>query len=122
MLTANDVNQWANLLVRYAAVLPVAILSIHYTGGNPAISSLACAKTSLTASSFTLVANNYGDVTISWAAGTFPARTADHEAIVTGTTPGYAVAQTLTNSARVLIRNYLGAATNIPFNLKIYGD
>lgn len=117
-LTGDDLNQYSNLHVRHGAVVPLAVLSIHFSGGTPSISKVSSVIASVTASAgvpFTLTDNSDSDTTISWPADTFPTAVADHDARVTGATVGTIAAETLTNSVRVRT-----SGTDLPFNLYIY--
>jgi hypothetical protein len=123
MLTANDMNQWAELLVRYGSVVPLVILSIHYAAGTPAITSLASVFSSaLTPDDFDLTDNGTGDVSVTWDAGIFPARTVEPEAIIGGATAGFATCTSETHGVNVLTSGTGGSAADLNFNLHIYGD
>lgn len=123
MLTANDANQWSHLHVRMGAVIPVAILSVHFTGGTPSVELMTSVKdSSFTIADLTVTDNGIGDVSITWPAGTFPARTANHEAVIAGAVAGFATASTIAHGARVYTAGTGGAAADLSFNLHIYGD
>jgi len=120
MLTAEDVNQGENLLVRYGTVAPLAIVTVHYAAGVPAVFKVATMVGGVVPATFTLTDTGTGNCLVAWPANTFPTPVADHVANATGATPGFATAETLTNSARVRIDNAAGAAADIPFVLFIY--
>lgn len=121
MPTADDDNQHQNLLVRYGGVVPIAILSVHYTTGTPAINKVvSCVAAAIVPGFFTLTDTGTGNCLVAWAANSLPTPVIDHDAKAVGATPGFATAETLTNSARVRVSNAAGALADINFNLYLY--
>lgn len=123
MMSASDFNQTTKQVVELAAVVPIVIVAIHFVAGAPQVYSVtgmgAWAKDP---SHFTLQDNGTGDTTVSWAASKFPNRTAEADASITGATVGMISTETLTNSARVRTLGSGGAAADLPFILRIYGQ
>lgn len=120
--TANDFNQFSNLHVRHGAVVPVAIVSVHFTTGTPAVFSVATVIGGVVPATFTVTDNGTGDTSLTWAANTFPSPVADPDARATGATMGTATAQSITNGVRVRCSNLANppAAADINFNVYIY--
>lgn len=122
MLTGADVNQEENLLVRYGAVLPMATLSVHFSGSNPSVASCTSVKTAVVPGTFTVTDLGVGITKIAWPASTFAPAVADHAAKLTGATPGSATAETGVHFVTVRCLNAAGVAADLPFNVDIWGD
>jgi len=121
--TAADLNQWQNLLVRFSSVLPMAILQVSFSsGGSPNVDSFLSVKdSSVTVNIFEIHVAD-GVTIISWPAGTFPLRTVDHTAAITGATPGLIATQSGDHVVSVRTTDLAGVATTYPFVVTIYGD
>lgn len=120
-LTKDDVDQWAKQIRGLGGMCPVAKLTMRYSAGW--VKHLCQTPgTSITTADFAVTVNGTGDVTISWAGSStkFPAPIADHTAIVTGGTAGFATVESLTNSVRVRVMNASGVAANLPFVLDVF--
>lgn len=122
MPTAADDNQHQNLLVRYGAVVPLAVVTVHFTAGTPSVFKVTSVKTAVVPGTFTVTDGGVGITTLAWAANTFPAAVADHYAFATGGAIATATAEILTNSVKVRTGNSAGAAADIPFVVHIMGD
>jgi hypothetical protein len=120
MPTAEDENQAENLLVKYGAVIPVAIVTLHYTAGTPAVFKVASPIATVVPGIFTLTDTGVGNCLVAWPANTFPTAVADPVANATGATPGYGTVESLTNSARVRMTNAAGSLADINSVLFIY--
>lgn len=120
MISGQGDNIKQRLSVSYGKVVPVCVVTVHFSGGTPSVASFSAAGDNITTPTFTVTDNGTGDTTLAWPANTFPANVADHEAAVTGATIGQASAQTLTNSVRVRTAGATGTAADLPFNVRIY--
>jgi len=120
MPTAPEDNQKQMQAVSVGKVVPVCVVSVHFSGGTPSAAQFTAAGDNITIPTFTVTDNGVGDTTISWPANTFPPPVVDHDAAVTGATGGFAAAQTLTNSVRVRTFGTGGSAADLSFNVRIY--
>lgn len=120
MPTAADDNQHQNLLVRYGMVIPVAIITVHYTAGAPAVFKVTSPRVAVVPGTFTVGDNGTGDCSLTWAANTFPAPLADPIANATGATIGKGSAEAIANGIRVRMANAAGAAADINFVAFVY--
>lgn len=121
MVTGDDVNQWATQIQKLNAVVPHTIVSVH-NAGSPVIfsvTSMIAAVSAVSGIPFTVVTHGNGDFSLTWPANTFPAQIADPEAIVTGGTSGFGVAQALTNEVRVRTST-LGGLANLNVNVRLF--
>ncbi len=125
MPTANLMNSEAATLVVLARLVPVAVLSV--TGGtNPSINAFTAAPTAVAtepaSSTFTVTRNAAGDVSITWAANTFPAPVAAPMAALNVQlgAHNYAIGiVAITNGVRVTTTQD-GALTDLSFTLQLF--
>lgn len=121
MPTAAAWNQIVKQVVAMSKMLPAASLRVHFTGGTPAITQLACPSSLVTTPTFTVTDMGSGDTKIEWPAGTFPAQSFPpgvHLLGNPGATPKSVTVEEITNGVRVRTAAG-GAGTDIDFRLDI---
>lgn len=100
--------------------MPVAILQVEQSSGTYSKVAVTAAPTTVTTSTFTLTKNGTGDVSVTWASGTFPSKVAKPRAHVTGNAALMVATESISNGARVRMKNDSGTATDSHFDLDIY--
>ncbi|RYE81377.1 MAG: hypothetical protein EOO74_00680 [Myxococcales bacterium] len=118
-LRAEDWNQNAQQVVGVAGIVPVVILTVHYTGGVHTIDRFVSLLPNLTPSAFSLTQDSAGVVTLNYADGLLPVLVADVKATPLGQTPVAMTCETLAHGARV--RSSVGSTpTHSGFLLEIF--
>ena len=104
----------------FGGVIAHTVISIHYASGTPGVLLVGSARAGVIAGTFTVTPNATGDVSITWAAGTFPPAIALPMVSVNALSSLHAVAMPITNGVRVQVYNDSAALTNGDFTVAIY--
>jgi hypothetical protein len=123
--TAELVNTMCLALVSLGKVVANAKVSVKYASGNPVLDTFTAAPSAPTSATFTVGRTSggagAGDVTITWAAGTFPPALGQPMAClnVVGAAAAWGIScANVTNGVRV-ITTVGSTATDLPFTVAI---
>jgi hypothetical protein len=135
MPTANLMNGTAFIEISLAQTAPSLIVSVTYSGGNPAFDSgtTAAGVSPGATSPYTSAAivlertptgASHGDITVYWPANTFPPHRTRPTATINGSTPGVIACDWYTDTGghsgvRIVTQNLSGTATDLPFTVVI---
>ena len=118
---ADQLNQWAKQIERLAALTPVAIFSVEFSGGKPSITQFTAMRTTLSIGDFTVDDNGDGDTTISWPANSFPSPAVKPMAALNEDGHWLApIAFGVSNGVRVLTYSSGSTATDANFTVQVY--
>ncbi len=111
----------ARLLVAYGKMVPLARVSVTFTGGTPSIAHVASVRGDLLNSDITVADNAVGDTMVLWTAGKLPSQSGQPTVTLNAgdMTARTADAVNVTNGVRVRT-SAGGAGEDVPFTVCIY--
>ena len=125
-VTMPNAPEWTELCalaIAYGRVISAAKVSVKYVTGSPALDSFCAPGSNVVSGTFTIARTGggaaSGDISITWAANTFPPQSVQPSARLNGTTPGIICCSSITNGVRVVTQDHTGAATDLPFTAEI---
>ena len=118
MPSAAEYNTLCALVVAYGQVAPNAVISVQ-GGTTPTVLGVASMKSAFVPSSVTVTRNGTGDVSLTWAAGTFPGSVLNPTASLNAGALGQIDAVAITNGVRVRTANAAGTATDYSFTVLV---
>lgn len=120
---ADQLNQGLKLARACGLVIPVCIIEINFSAGDPYVAAVQAANDAIVAGTFTLTDLGTGKTQIEWPADTFPIAASSPEAKVVDTSHGswlQPTVSTSTNLVEVRTKNSGGTLTDVRFKLHIY--
>jgi hypothetical protein len=114
---ADGCNEMCGVVEKLARMGATLKVTVHFSSGTPNVFSSTQPRTSPV--TIVPVPNGTGDVSLVWPANSFPPSLNDPKANVTGTTPGVAVAELISNGVRVRVVNMSNAAADLPFIVEL---
>lgn len=106
------------IMLSLGRVIPVAVITVD-GGATPTITAFGCVRKTVTTGSFTVVRNSAGNVSITWAANTFPPAAAKPMACL-NEGPGEIAVNNIANGIQVFTYNSAGTATDKDFTASVF--